>query len=96
MKAYAILDIDIHDPEEYSKYPPLVWPLIEKHGGKITHRLSDFETVEGNWSPKRLLIVEFRDKAAAKAFLADPEYQPIKHIRLGASTSQMVIGNSEM
>jgi uncharacterized protein (DUF1330 family) len=73
-----------------------VWPLIEKHGGKITHRLSDFETVEGNWSPKRLLIVEFPDKATAKAFLADPEYQPIKDIRLGAATSLMVIGNSEI
>ena len=44
----------------------------------------------------RLLIVEFRDKAAAKAFLDDPEYQPIKDIRLGAATSLMVIGTSEM
>ena len=96
MKAYAILDMDIHDPEEYSKYPPLVRPLIEKHGGKITHRLSDFETVEGDWSPKRLLIVEFADKAAAKPFLDDPEYLPIKDIRLGAATSLMVIGTSEM
>ena len=96
MKAYAILDMDIHDPEVYSKYPPLVWPLIEKHGGMITHRISDFETVEGDWCPKRLLIVEFPDKAAAKAFLDDPEYQPLKDIRLGTATSLMVIGNSEM
>ena len=35
MKAYALLDMDIHDPEGYSKYPPQVWPLIEKHGGRI-------------------------------------------------------------
>jgi uncharacterized protein (DUF1330 family) len=45
---------------------------------------------------RRLLIVEFADKAAAKAFLDDPEYQPIKDIRLGAATSLMVIGTSEM
>ena len=96
MKAYAILDMDIHDPEGYSKYPPLVWPLIEKHGGKITHRISDFEAVEGDWCPKRVLIVEFPGKAVAKAFLDDPDYQPIKDIRLGTATSLMVIGDSEM
>lgn len=96
MKAYAILDLDIHNPEEYSKYPPLVWPIIKKHGGKITHRISDFDTVEGDWCPKRVLIVEFPDKTAAHAFLDDPDYQPIKDIRLGTATSLMVIGNSEM
>ena len=96
MKAIAIVDMDIHDPEGYAKYPPLVWPLIEKHGGVITHRISDFETVEGDWCPNRLLIVEFPDKAAARAFLADPEYQPLKDIRLRTTTSLMVVGDSEM
>jgi len=96
MKAYAILDLDIHDPDGYSKYPPLVWPLIEKHDGKIIHRISDFEAVEGDWPPKRILIVEFPDKSTAKAFLDDPEYQPIKDIRLGTARTLMAIGNSEM
>ena len=49
MKAIAIVDMNVHDPEGYSKYPPLVWPLIERYGGKITHRISDFEIVEGDW-----------------------------------------------
>lgn len=96
MKAYAILDMDIHDPETYSKYPPLVWPLIEKNGGKITHRISGFELVEGDWCPNRMLIVEFPDKAAVKAFLDYPDYQPIKDIRFRSATSLMVVGNSEM
>ena len=96
MKAYALLDMDIHDPEGYSKYPPRVWPLIEKHDGKITHRISDFEVVEGDWCPNRMLIVEFPDKAAAKAFMEDPEYQPLKELRLITTRSKMVLGNSEM
>ena len=96
MKAIAIVDMNVHDPEGYSKYPPLVWPLIERYGGKITHRISDFEIVEGDWCPDRMLIVEFPDKTAAKAFLADPEYQPVKDIRLRTTTSLMVVGNSEM
>jgi uncharacterized protein (DUF1330 family) len=96
MKAFIVFDVDIHDPEGYSKYPPQVWPLIEKHGGKITHRISSFEVMEGDWCPKRMLIGEFPDKAAAKAFLADPEYQPMKELRLRTTTSLLVIGESEM
>jgi len=96
MKAYAIVDLDIHDPDGYSKYPPLVWPLIEKHGGKITHRISDFEAVEGDWCPKRMLIIEFPGKSAAKAFLSDPDYQPVKKIRMNSATSLIAVGSSEM
>ena len=96
MKAYALLNMDIHDAEGYSKYPPQVWPLIEKHGGTITHRISEFEAVEGDWCPSRIVVIEFPDKSAAKAFLADPDYQPLKELRLNTANSLMVLGNSEM
>lgn len=96
MKAYLLMEIDIHDPKGYSVYPSQVWPLIEKHGGKITHRISGFETLEGDWSPKRILLGEFPDKAAVKAFLDDPDYQPLKEIRLKTATSSLVVGDSEM
>lgn len=96
MSAFILMEIDIHDMAGYSAYPPKVWPLIAKHGGKITHRISDFEVMEGDWSPKRVLLAEFPDKAAAKAFLADPEYLPFKKIRLDTANSNIVIGDSEM
>ena len=96
MTACALLDMDIYDPEGYARYPLQVWPLIEKHGGKITHRISKFEAVEGNWYPGRMLIIEFPDKSAAKAFLADPYYQPLKALRLNTANSLMALGNSEM
>ena len=88
--------ISVRQGQGYSKYPPQVWPLIEKYGGAVTHRISDFEIVEGDWCPKRMLIVEFPDKAAAKAFMDDPDYQPLKELRLRTATSLMVLGNSEM
>ena len=62
MSAYILVEMDIRDSEGYSKYPPRVWPFIDKHGGKLTHRISEFETVEGEWFPKRIIIIEFPDK----------------------------------
>ncbi len=96
MTAFIMMDIYIDDMEGYSAYPRQVWPLIEKHGGKITHRMSNFEVLEGDWCPRRVLLAEFPDKAAAKAFMDDPDYQPLKDIRLKTSTSLIVLGDSEM
>lgn len=68
MTAYVLVDMDIQNKDGYSEYPPLVWQIIEKHGGKVTHRISDFEFVEGDWIPKRMIIIEFPDKRAEKLF----------------------------
>lgn len=96
MKAHLVLDITIHDLAGYASYPSKAIPLIEKHGGKITHRIGNFEAMEGDWCPQRLLISEFPSKAAAQAFLDDPEYQPVKEQRLSTSTSMLILGESEM
>jgi uncharacterized protein (DUF1330 family) len=47
MTAYLLVDLDIFDKEGYAKYPPQVWPLIDKHGGTLTHRITAFEAMEG-------------------------------------------------
>jgi uncharacterized protein (DUF1330 family) len=95
MAAYILVDMTIHDKDGYSTYPPLAWPIIEKHGGKVTHRISDFETVEGGWLPKRVVIIEFPNREAAAAFINDPDYVPVKDIRLKTAESAMVLGSAE-
>jgi uncharacterized protein (DUF1330 family) len=95
MTAYLFADMDIHDPAGYAEYPPKVWPLIEKHGGRLTHRISHFESLEGDWLPARMIIIEFPDKAAAQAFMDDPEYEPVKQIRFRTAHSRLALGEGE-
>lgn len=95
MAAYLFADMDIHDPAGYAEYPPKVWPLIEKHGGRVTHRISEFENLEGDWLPARMVIIEFPDKAAARAFMDDPEYDPVKQIRFRTAKSRLALGEGE-
>jgi len=95
MTAYLLVDLDIFDRAGYAEYPPKVWPLIEKHGGKITHRISEFEATEGEWAPKRMVIIEFPSKALARAFLDDPDYEPVKAIRLRTANTLIAMGESE-
>lgn len=95
MTAYLLVDLDIFDRTGYGGYLPKVGPLIQRHGGTLTHRISKFEVMEGDWLPDRIVIIEFPNSTQARAFLDDPEYQPIKAIRLSTATTQMVLGESE-
>jgi uncharacterized protein (DUF1330 family) len=95
MTAYLLVDLDIFDRPGYGEYPPKVRPLIERYGGKVTHRISRFEVMEGDWAPGRVVIVEFPNRDLARAFLDDPDYQPVKAIRLRTAHTRMALGESE-
>ena len=95
MTAYLLVDLQIHDRPGYGEYRSKVGPLIEKHGGKLIHRISKFEAAEGDWAPSRLVIIEFPSKTHARAFLDDPDYEPVKAIRLRTARTLMALGESE-
>jgi uncharacterized protein (DUF1330 family) len=91
MAAYLIVDIDVHDPDTYQTYAGQVPPLVARHGGEYLVRGGQLETVEGDWAPKRVVVLRFPDDAAARAFIEDPDYAPVKALRHAAATSQMVL-----
>ena len=65
--------------------------LAHRHGGKYIVRGGKVETLEGKWSPTRLVILEFLSVDQAKAWLNSPEYSPIRKIRHETATSEMII-----
>ena len=91
MSALLIVDITVHDTERYKEYVELVPSLIEKHDGKYLVRGGNVEVVEGNWQPERLIVLEFPSVASARAFLEDPDYQPVAEIRHAAASTNLVI-----
>ena len=46
--------------------------------------------LEGEWKPKRLVVLEFEDLEAAKRFYESEEYQEVKKLRAGAADLNMV------
>jgi uncharacterized protein (DUF1330 family) len=91
MPAYLIADIELHDAERYKDYLKNVPTLIAKHGGKYRVRSGDARVLEGNWSPSRLIVLEFPSRAAAMAFYDDPDYAPYKNLRRSVSDSSLII-----
>ena len=91
MPAYLIADITVTDPDAYAEYRAQVPALIEKCGGRYIARGGEVSVGEGDWQPGRMVILEFDDVAAAKAFYNGPDYAPLKALRQRASTGSVVI-----
>jgi len=91
MSAYIIVDIAIHDPQQYKEYVRLAPGFVKKHQGEYIVRGGEVDVVEGNWQPQRLVIVEFPSKGHAHAFLQDPDYQSVAALRHAATTSNLIV-----
>jgi uncharacterized protein (DUF1330 family) len=91
MTAYVIVDIDVTDPKGYEDYKQLAPGTIARFGGKYLARGGATEVLEGEWQPKRLVILEFESAERAKAWLHSGEYRPARAIRHRAARSNMVV-----
>jgi uncharacterized protein (DUF1330 family) len=91
MSAYVIVDVEVRNPEQYSKYKSLVEPTIEAYGGRYLARGGHTEILEGEWSPNRIVVLEFESVEQAKAWWSSEEYRVPKEIRQRNSTTQMIV-----
>ena len=91
MAAYVIADIEVTDPAAFEEYRQKVAPMIAKYGGKYLVRGGASETVEGDWVPKRIVVIEFESMDRLKDFCHGEEYRPVMEIRAKSTVSKLVI-----
>ena len=91
MPAYVVTEIEVIDTERYEAYKQMVAPSIAAYGGKFLVRGGATETLEGTWSPRRLVIVEFSSTAQAKAWWDSPQYAEAKALRQATARTEMVV-----
>ena len=91
MKAYVIVDVTITNPSMYEDYKKLTPASLVPFDGKFAARGGPTETLEGDWQPGRIVILEFPSKQKAKDWWSSVEYAPAKKIRQAASKTNMII-----
>ncbi len=91
MAAYVIVDITVTDPVGYEEYKKLAPPAVAAYGGKYLARGGKVETLEGDWAPTRLVILEFESAERAKQWLESPEYSAGRQLRHKTATSNMIV-----
>ena len=89
MSAYVLANVEVHDPLAYTEYTRQVPASLAPFGGRFLVRAGETTTREGNWTPHRVVVIEFPDRAAAEAWYESAAYQAILPIRQRTSTAHL-------
>lgn len=90
MAAYVIFDVDIRDPDRYQDFMKQVKPALEEAGARYLARGGAHKVYEGDWNPRRIVLLEFPSMAAWESFYYGPVYQGVKSIRDECSSARLV------
>ena len=90
MSGYVIGNINVTDPDAFEEYRGMVPATIAAYGGKYLVRGGVADVVEGDWTPNRLVVLEFESVERAREWYNSPEYTPAKAVRLKASTGDLL------
>lgn len=90
MSAYIIASYDIADPEAYEAYVPGVVPLVAKHGGEVVVADYDAQALEGRKKTVDV-ILRFPSQEAALGWYNDPDYEPVRKIRLDSCENNNMV-----
>jgi uncharacterized protein (DUF1330 family) len=91
MPAYVIVEVEIHDKKEYEEYKSLTPAAIAAFNGKFIVRGGKTLTLEGNWNPERIVVLEFPTVERAKEWWNSELYSRAKVIRQRAAKTKMII-----
>ena len=90
MSAYVIFDVEIRDMARYQEFMTSVKPALIVAGGRYLARGGAHKVHEGDWQPRRIVVLEFPSVAAWEAFYNGPVYQGLKAVRDECSSARLV------
>jgi uncharacterized protein (DUF1330 family) len=91
MSAYVITDIQVTDPMRYEDYKVLSSSSAALYGGTFIVRGGAHDSLEGDWQPNRVVILEFPSADHVRRWWSSPEYEAAKAIRREAAESRIIM-----
>ncbi|RWM19347.1 MAG: DUF1330 domain-containing protein [Mesorhizobium sp.] len=91
MPAYVFSDVTIRDNGAIEAYRTRATASIAQHGGRYLVRGGQVETLEGNWNPGPLIVVEFPDMEQARRWYGSAEYAAALEMRDAALSRNLVM-----
>ena len=88
---YWIAHVSISDPDAYKDYVTANAEAFSKYGAEFLVRAGAFETMEGDASGDRHVVIRFPSYAAALECYHSDEYAHAKSIRANAAVSNLIV-----
>lgn len=90
-KGYLLAEFSIEDAAEFEKYRSEVASVSAGFGGRYVVRRSEPEVLDGEWTPRRLVVIEFDSPEQVRAFYDSPAYQAILPYRLRSTRGHVLL-----
>ena len=91
MSAYIIVEIEVQDPVGYEEYKKQAAATVHAKGGKYIVRGGKTEVLEGDWQPKRIVVLEFESTQRAKEWLNCEDYREPRKMRHRTARTNMIL-----
>ena len=92
MSAFLILDAkEVHDEHTYAKYRADVPANLAAGGGTYLVRGGELEVLEGDWHPKRVVVIRFDSMEAARRWWSGSGYFELRAMRHRSVTSNLIL-----
>ena len=90
MPAYLIADVTVTNEEQMKVYREWSTRAMQEHGAEVLARGGRTEQLEGGWAPQRIVVLKFKDLAAARAYYDSETYTRAREAREGAGSIRMI------
>ena len=90
MAAYVISDVEPRDADLIAQYRALAQDSIARYGGRYIVRGGAVDAVEGGWTPRMIVVVEFPSMERAREWYRSPEYAEALKVRAGALERRLI------
>jgi len=92
MPAYVIAAVEESwDQDKLVQYREGNTEVVAAHGGRFVARGGAIGVLEGDWDPQRIVIMEFADVDAARAWYESDAYAPLRELRRSASKTNIIV-----
>jgi uncharacterized protein (DUF1330 family) len=91
MAAYVLVNVEVTDPARYPDYIKVAPDSIARFGGRYLARGGRSERLEGEWEPKRVVVLEFPTYEQARAWWDSDEYRAPKALRQATARTNMIL-----
>jgi uncharacterized protein (DUF1330 family) len=92
MSVYALAQLRVHDAERYGRYMARFMPVLEKYNGVLLAADENPRVLEGQWWDRnKVVLMEFADREAFKAWASSPEYIEIAEDRKAGADAVVLL-----
>lgn len=89
---YAIFTATFTDPASFAAYGKTGGEALAKHGGTLAGKARPPELLDGAGpAPDIAVLLSFPDRAAAEAWINDPDYAEVHALRRASGTTSVIL-----